>query len=44
MAAVFLFDLGFLDGPYRTLSFGGLGLALIGISCFYSRSGERTKT
>jgi uncharacterized membrane protein len=37
---VFLFDLGFLDTPYRILSFGGLGLALIGISWLYSRYGR----
>jgi uncharacterized membrane protein len=38
---VFLFDLSYLDMPYRTFSFGGLGLALIGISWLYSQSGER---
>jgi uncharacterized membrane protein len=37
---VFLFDLGFLDTSYRILSFGGLGLALIGISWLYSRYGQ----
>jgi predicted membrane protein DUF2339 len=37
---VFLFDLGFLDTSYRILSFGGLGLALIGISWLYSRYGR----
>jgi uncharacterized membrane protein len=36
---VFLFDLGFLSTPFRILSFGGLGLALIGISWLYSRYG-----
>jgi len=36
---VFLFDLSFLDTSYRTLSFGGLGLALIGISWLYNRYG-----
>jgi uncharacterized membrane protein len=36
---VFLFDLSFLELPYRILSFGGLGLALIGISWLYSRFG-----
>jgi len=34
---VFLADLGFLDTPYRILSFAGLGVALIGISWLYSR-------
>jgi uncharacterized membrane protein len=34
---VFLFDLGFLNGPSRVLSLGGLGLALIFISWLYSR-------
>jgi len=36
---VFLFDLSFLDTPLRILSFGGLGLTLIGISWLYSRYG-----
>jgi hypothetical protein len=36
---VFLFDLSFLDMAYRILSFGGLGIALIGISWLYSRYG-----
>lgn len=36
---VFLFDLGFLSTPFRILSFGGLGLALIGISWLYGRYG-----
>ncbi len=36
---VFLFDLSFLDIPMRVLSFGGLGLTLIGISWLYSRYG-----
>ena len=36
---VFLFDLSFLDTPMRILSFGGLGLTLIGISWLYSRYG-----
>jgi uncharacterized membrane protein len=36
---VFLLDLSFIDTPYRVLSFGGLGLALIGISWLYSRYG-----
>ncbi len=34
---VFFADLGFLDTPYRILSFAGLGMALIGISWLYSR-------
>jgi uncharacterized membrane protein len=38
---VFLFDLQFLPTPYRVLSFGGLGLALIGISWLYSRFGKK---
>lgn len=36
---VFLSDLSFLDTPIRILSFGGLGLTLIGISWLYSRYG-----
>lgn len=36
---VFLFDLSFLDTPMRILSFGGLGVTLIGISWLYSRYG-----
>ncbi|MDW8321495.1 MAG: DUF2339 domain-containing protein [Armatimonadota bacterium] len=36
---VFLYDLSFLDTPMRILSFGGLGLTLIGISWLYSRYG-----
>jgi len=36
---VFLVDLGFLDTPYRVLSFGALGLTLIGISWLYTRYG-----
>lgn len=38
---VFLFDLGYLDAPHRILSFGGLGLALIGISWLYTRYGPQ---
>lgn len=34
---VFLFDLSFLDTPMRILSFGGLGVTLIGISWLYSK-------
>lgn len=36
---VFLYDLSFLDTPMRILSFGGLGVTLIGISWLYSRYG-----
>jgi uncharacterized membrane protein len=36
---VFLFDLSSLDTPLRILSFGGLGIVLIGISWLYSRYG-----
>ncbi len=37
---VFLFDLGFLNGPSRVLSLGGLGVSLIFISWLYSRFGN----
>ena len=36
---LFLYDLGFLEMPYRALSFAGLGLALIGVAWLYSRFG-----
>jgi uncharacterized membrane protein len=36
---VFLFDLSSLDTPLRILSFGGLGVVLLGISWLYSRFG-----
>lgn len=36
---VFVFDMASQDLPYRVLSFGGLGLALIGISWLYTRYG-----
>lgn len=36
---VFVYDLSFLDTPMRILSFGGLGVTLIGISWLYSRIG-----
>ncbi|BCW96681.1 MAG: DUF2339 domain-containing protein [Fimbriimonadales bacterium] len=36
---LFLYDLGFLEMPYRALSFAGLGLALIGVAWLYSRYG-----
>lgn len=39
---VFFVDLNFLDAPYRILSFGVLGLALIGISALYQRTKEQT--
>jgi uncharacterized membrane protein len=38
-AKLFLYDLGFLEMPYRALSFAGLGLALIGVAWLYSRFG-----
>jgi uncharacterized membrane protein len=38
---VFLWDLSFLTLPYRMLSFGVLGLLLIGVAWLYSRYGER---
>jgi uncharacterized membrane protein len=41
---VFLFDLSFLDKQFRVLSFGGLGLALIGISWLYTRYGVGRET
>ena len=41
---VFLYDLSFLDTPMRILSFGGLGLTLIGISWLYSRYGTGTQS
>ncbi len=37
---VFIFDLGFLTLPYRMLSFGVLGLILLGVAWAYSRYGE----
>ena len=36
---VFLFDLAFLDTPFRIAAFGGLGVALMGISWLYGRYG-----
>ncbi|MCC6441984.1 MAG: DUF2339 domain-containing protein [Armatimonadetes bacterium] len=39
IAKVFCFDLGFLETPYRVFSFGGLALALIGVSWLYKRYG-----
>lgn len=38
-AKLFLVDLSFLDSSLRVFSFGGLGLALIGISWLYTRYG-----
>lgn len=40
---LFLYDLGFLEMPYRAFSFAGLGLALIGVAWLYSRL-ERAQT
>ena len=40
---VFLFDLGFLNGPSRALSLGGLGLSLVFISWLYSRFGTEKR-
>ena len=40
---LFLWDLSFLEQPYRILSFGVLGLILIGVAWAYSRYGERLK-
>ncbi len=34
---LFLYDLSFLEMPYRALSFAGLGLALIGVAWLYTR-------
>jgi len=34
---LFLYDLGFLEMPYRAFSFAGLGVALIGVAWLYSR-------
>ncbi|MFN4032350.1 MAG: DUF2339 domain-containing protein [Fimbriimonadales bacterium] len=36
---LFLYDLGFLEMPYRALSFAGLGVALISVAWLYSRFG-----
>lgn len=40
---VFLFDLGFLNGPSRVLSLGGLGVSLLFISWLYSRFGTENQ-
>ena len=34
---VFAYDLSFLQGPYRSASFAGLGLILLGVSFLYQR-------
>jgi uncharacterized membrane protein len=36
---LFLFDLSFLEMPYRTFTFAGLGLTLLIVSWLYSRYG-----
>ncbi|MDW8106517.1 MAG: DUF2339 domain-containing protein [Armatimonadota bacterium] len=36
---LFLYDLSFLEMPYRVFSFAGLGLTLIGVAWLYSRYG-----
>ena len=41
---LFLFDLGFLEMPYRTFSFAGLGLTLLIVSWLYSRYGTAPPT
>lgn len=41
---LFLYDLSFLEMPYRALSFAGLGLALIGVAWLYSRFGRTEAT
>lgn len=37
---LFLYDLSFLEMPYRAFSFAGLGLALIGVAWLYGRYGK----
>jgi len=37
---LFVYDLSFLTGPYRMLSFGALGLIMIGVALVYSRFGK----
>ncbi len=34
---IFVYDLSFLQGPYRSVSFAGLGLILLAVSYLYSR-------
>ncbi len=40
----FLYDLSFVNTPYRILTFAGLGISLIGISWLYSRYGVGVET
>jgi len=40
---VFLFDLRFLETPYRIASFLGLGLILLLVSLLYTRFEERLR-
>ncbi|NIM05305.1 MAG: DUF2339 domain-containing protein [Armatimonadetes bacterium] len=40
---VFIFDLGFLDTPYRIISFLGLGVVLLVVSLLYTRFESRLK-
>jgi uncharacterized membrane protein len=40
---VFVVDLSFLTLPYRMLSFGVLGLILLGVAWAYSRFGEQLR-
>jgi uncharacterized membrane protein len=37
IAKVFLLDLAVLEGPFRALSFIGLGVVLVGIARLYQR-------
>ena len=34
---IFVYDLSFLQGPFRSMSFAGLGLILLAVSYLYSR-------
>jgi uncharacterized membrane protein len=43
IAKVFLFDLRFLEQPYRIVSFFGLGVILLVVSLLYTRFEERLK-
>ena len=43
IAKVFLYDLRFLDQPYRIVSFFGLGVILLVVSLLYTRFEERLK-
>lgn len=40
---LFIWDLSFLEQPYRILSFGVLGLVLVGVAWAYSRYSERLR-